>query len=83
MNAKKCDRCGMFYMASEIIGAIKTNKNKKRPGDYIYIVRYDSGLLAGSLVTIELCPKCAEQLSTFLNDPNAAVESYKEEETDG
>lgn len=53
MNAKKCDRCGAFY--------VPTNEGR------VYTINERSFT---SNFTLDLCPKCYEDLLMFMANPN-------------
>ena len=68
MFAKKCDRCGAFY--------VPTNEAR-------VFELYKSGLRTN--VVLDLCPKCHEDLLTFMANPGVVTACFKgqEEEESG
>ena len=77
MNAKKCDRCGGFYVVPRNNEYLIRNVPGRAPGDFIAIGQYGNDTNWPSN-RIELCPFCADQLSLFLRDKDAAVVSVME-----
>lgn len=75
MDAKKCDRCGGLYIPSDKEYLIRDVPGRAE-GDFIAIGRYENNNWASNRV--ELCPFCADQLSLFLRDKDAAVVSVME-----
>ena len=76
MNAKKCDRCGGFYIPSDKEYLIRDVPGRAS-GDFIAIGKYGNNNNWPSN-RVELCPFCADQLSLFLRDKDAAVVSVME-----
>ena len=76
MNAKKCDRCGGFYVPSDKEYLIRDVPGRAE-GDFIAIGRYGNDKVPSNN-KVELCPFCADQLSLFLRDKDAAVVSVME-----
>ena len=68
MNAKKCDRCGAFYVSTNEGRVFAINK-RSFPSNY----------------TLDLCPKCYNDLLTFMANPgvmSVRVKCQKEEKSD-
>lgn len=68
MNAKKCDRCGEFYVPTNEVRVFELYKSSLR-----------------SNVVLDLCPKCHEDLLTFMANPGMVSVCFKgqEEEESG
>ena len=60
MNAKKCDRCGAFY--------VPTNEGR------VFAI-YKSAF--SSKFTLDLCPKCYNDLLTFMANPDMVSVYFK------
>lgn len=60
MNAKKCDRCGAFYIPNNEGRVFSINK-RSFPSNY----------------TLDLCPKCYNDLLTFITNPDMVSVYFK------
>lgn len=60
MNAKKCDRCGAFY--------IPTNEGR------VFAINKRS---FPSNLTLDLCPKCYDDLMDFMANPDMVPVYFK------
>lgn len=63
MDAKKCDRCGVFYVPTNEVRVFELYKSSLR-----------------SNVVLDLCPKCHEDLLTFMANPASVHLKCQEEE---
>ena len=60
MNAKKCDRCGTFYVPTNEGRVFAINK-RDFPSNF----------------TLDLCPKCYNDLITFMANPDMVSVYFK------
>lgn len=71
-NAKKCDRCGKFYV-----------KNRQ---EFAGCMLKHCNLMASSNIHFDLCDECIGKLWTFLNFPveiDDAIDRYNQTKEDG
>lgn len=60
MNAKKCDRCGSFYIPENGVG-LSENRDRVYA---IYMYTFPIN------VQFDLCPECYNDLLTFIKGPD-------------
>lgn len=59
MNAKKCDRCGGFFMIDK--------ETSKRPVCRIVTADNDEYGYSDEITAIDICPECAESFEKWVN----------------
>lgn len=68
-KALKCDRCGDFYIPDDSY----QNRNWKRNRLNFFNYNYD-GQSVGNSKYFDLCPRCADQLQSWLDRPMREIE---------
>lgn len=76
MNARKCDRCGMFYEEYNMI-------NNKKAINGVMLLNIDSNDRYFSHGPNDLCPSCSKKFLDWFNGNSEIEEQEKEGETNG
>lgn len=73
MEAKKCDRCGKFYLHHDekiVIGlsyVLNTDKEEEKTYKKLFSYRTNQGEIGHSKY-FDLCPDCADELKKWVNN---------------